>query len=64
MLPAYTLRLNHQVLRGLVALGRFDGRRASLACASTVDNIVVHTPGQEQVDAGRRAVGYRSRFAR
>ncbi|PWV08539.1 Bardet-Biedl syndrome 2 protein [Trypanosoma cruzi] len=43
MRPAFELQLNTPLLEGLATIGRFDGRTPSLVCATTTQQLVIHT---------------------
>lgn len=42
--PTFRIQLNNPVLQGLVTVGKFDGSNPSLACATSPDNIFIHSP--------------------
>lgn len=42
--PSFRLQLNQQVVSGLAVVGKFDGRNTALACATSSDNIIIHSP--------------------
>jgi Bardet-Biedl syndrome 2 protein len=44
LIPAFQLNLNHTILPGLVTIGKFDGKRASLTCATDGGRLFVHCP--------------------
>ena len=44
MLPSFTLQLNNPILRGLAAVGKYDGEHASLTCATAAGKIFFHSP--------------------
>lgn len=44
LIPAFQLSLNHTILPGLVTIGKFDGERASLTCATDGGRLFVHCP--------------------
>ncbi|CAN0187691.1 unnamed protein product, partial [Ectocarpus sp. 13 AM-2016] len=41
---AFTFHLNHPVKTGLVCVGKYDGKRPSLTCATSAGKILVHCP--------------------
>mmetsp|Transcript_41527 Transcript_41527/g.81439 ORF Transcript_41527/g.81439 Transcript_41527/m.81439 type:complete len:719 (+) Transcript_41527:72-2228(+) len=42
--PTFRIQLNNPVLKNLVTVGKFDGEHPSLACATSPDNIFIHSP--------------------
>lgn len=44
LIPTFRIQLNNPVLQGLVTVGKFDGKHPSLACATSTDNILIHSP--------------------
>lgn len=44
LIPAFQLHLNQNILPGRVTVGKFDGKHASLACASSIGKVFVHSP--------------------
>ena len=44
MLPSFTLQLNNPILRGLAAVGKYNGEHASLTCATAAGKIFFHSP--------------------
>ena len=50
LLPAFDFELNCEVPVGLVTIGKFDGKKPGLACATTGGRVVIHQPYINQVD--------------
>lgn len=51
MLPAFQFSLEHQVLQGLVTVGKYDGQHPCLTAGTTAGKVLIHCPhnrGQEQ----------------
>lgn len=44
LIPTFRFQLNNAVVTGLVTVGKFDGKHPSLACATSPDNILIHSP--------------------
>lgn len=44
LIPTFQINLSTSVLPGLVTIGKFDGSHPSLACATSPDNILIHSP--------------------
>lgn len=44
MIPSFTIQLQQPILPGLVTIGRFDGRKPSLACATVGGKVLLHSP--------------------
>ncbi|CAM9633416.1 unnamed protein product, partial [Choristocarpus tenellus] len=42
--PAYTFHLNNPIEPGLVCIGKYDGKRPSLTCATSAGKILIHSP--------------------
>eukprot|EP00607_Mallomonas_marina_P009864 CAMPEP_0182420674 /NCGR_PEP_ID=MMETSP1167-20130531/5644_1 /TAXON_ID=2988 /ORGANISM="Mallomonas Sp, Strain CCMP3275" /LENGTH=760 /DNA_ID=CAMNT_0024596939 /DNA_START=242 /DNA_END=2524 /DNA_ORIENTATION=+ len=42
--PAFTLNVGNQIIKGLVTIGKFDGKSPSLACATSGGKILLHSP--------------------
>jgi Bardet-Biedl syndrome 2 protein len=51
LIPAFTLELNNPILRGLVSVGKFDGRNPSLTCGTTAGKIFFHSPHEKDPQA-------------
>ena len=51
LIPAFTIELNNPVLRGLVAVGKFDGRHPSLTCGTSAGKIFFHSPHEKDAQA-------------
>lgn len=47
LIPAFTLELNNPILRGLAAVGKFDGKHPSLTCATAAGKIFFHSPHEK-----------------
>ncbi|CAM9274965.1 unnamed protein product [Ectocarpus sp. 8 AP-2014] len=45
---AFTFHLNHPVKTGLVCVGKYDGKRPSLTCATSAGKILVHCPTSQR----------------
>jgi len=50
MLPAFKLQLNNTILKGLVAVGKYDGDHPSLTCATNAGKIFFHSPHEKGAD--------------
>ena len=50
MIPSFTIQLQQPVLPGLVTIGRFDGRKPSLACATVGGKVLLHSPHEGNND--------------
>jgi len=50
MIAAFTLKLDQQILPGLVALGKFDGVTPSLALGTTGGKVLLHSPHEKNND--------------
>lgn len=52
MIPAFQFSLGHQILQGLVTVGRYDGQHPCLTAATTAGKVLIHSPhnrgGEEQ----------------
>lgn len=44
MLPAFQFSLGHQVLQGLVTVGRYDGKHPCLTAGTTAGKVLIHCP--------------------
>lgn len=44
MIPAFQFALGHQVLQGLVTVGRYDGKRPCLSAGTTAGKVLIHCP--------------------
>jgi len=44
LIPTFRIQLNNAVLHQLVTVGKFDGKHPSLACATSNDKIIIHSP--------------------
>jgi len=44
MLPAFQFSLQHQVLQGLVTVGRYDGQHPCLTAGTTAGKVLIHCP--------------------
>lgn len=44
MIPAFHFSLGHQVLQGLVTVGKYDGQHPSLTAGTTAGKILIHSP--------------------
>ncbi|CAM9282098.1 unnamed protein product [Ectocarpus fasciculatus] len=47
MLPAFNIKLGHQVQTNLVTLGKFNGSTPSLACGTTGGKVLLHSPHEQ-----------------
>ena len=47
LIPAFTLELNNPILKGLATVGKFDGKRPSLTCATSAGKIFFHSPHEK-----------------
>ena len=50
LLPSFDFELNCEVPVGLATIGKFDGKKPGLACATTGGRVVIHQPYINQVD--------------
>ncbi|KAL1508789.1 hypothetical protein AB1Y20_004884 [Prymnesium parvum] len=48
LIPAFKLELNNPILRGLAAVGSFDGEHPSLTCATSAGKIFFHSPHEKE----------------
>lgn len=64
MIPAFQFALGHQVLQGLVTVGRYDGKRPCLSAGTTAGKVLIHCPHNRienpQNEAGCGAVLWRA----
>mmetsp|Transcript_89835 Transcript_89835/g.159798 ORF Transcript_89835/g.159798 Transcript_89835/m.159798 type:complete len:717 (-) Transcript_89835:84-2234(-) len=44
MIPAFQFSLGHQVLQGLVTVGRYDGKHPCLSAGTTAGKVLIHCP--------------------
>mmetsp|Transcript_70315 Transcript_70315/g.195725 ORF Transcript_70315/g.195725 Transcript_70315/m.195725 type:complete len:722 (-) Transcript_70315:93-2258(-) len=44
MIPAFQFSLRHQVLQGLVTVGRYDGHHPCLTAGTTAGKVIIHCP--------------------
>lgn len=44
MIPAFQFSLGHQVLQGLVTVGRYNGKHPSLTAGTTAGKVLIHCP--------------------
>mmetsp|Transcript_55833 Transcript_55833/g.120703 ORF Transcript_55833/g.120703 Transcript_55833/m.120703 type:complete len:717 (+) Transcript_55833:177-2327(+) len=44
MIPAFQFSLGHQVLQGLVSVGRYDGKHPCLTAGTTAGKVLIHCP--------------------
>jgi len=44
MIPAFQFSLGHQILQGLVTVGRFDGQHPCLTAGTTAGKVLIHSP--------------------
>jgi len=44
MIPAFQFSLGHQVLQGLVCVGKYDGQHPCLTAGTTAGKILIHSP--------------------
>lgn len=44
ILPSFRIQLGNTVLPKLVTVGKFDGIHPSIACATSADNLLIHSP--------------------
>ena len=51
LIPAFTLELNNPILKGLTAVGKFDGRHPSLTCGTNAGKIFFHSPHEKDPQA-------------
>ena len=47
LIPAFTLDLKNPVLRGLAAVGKFDGKHPALTCGTSAGKIFFHSPHEK-----------------
>ncbi|KAG8345226.1 putative intergrin alpha chain protein [Trypanosoma vivax] len=55
MRPVFQLQLNAKLMEGLATIGRFDGSTPSLVCATSTQQVLVHTSGDQEVMQSRKA---------
>jgi len=48
MIPAFQFSLGHQVLQGLVTVGRYDGQHPCLTAGTTAGKVLIHCPHNRQ----------------
>lgn len=51
MIPAFQFSLGHQILQGLVTVGKYDGKHPSLTCGTTAGKVLIHCPHNRQEQA-------------
>lgn len=51
MIPAFQFSLGHQVLQGLVTVGRYDGQHPCLTAGTTAGKVLIHCPHNRQENA-------------
>jgi len=51
MLPAFQFSLEHQVLQGLVTVGKYDGQHPCLTAGTTAGKVLIHCPHNRNKDA-------------
>jgi Bardet-Biedl syndrome 2 protein len=44
MIPAFQFSLGHQVLQGLVTVGKYDGKHPCLTAGTTAGKVLIHSP--------------------
>lgn len=49
MIPAFQFSLGHQVLQGLVSVGKFDGQHPCLTAGTTAGKVLIHCPHQRSL---------------
>jgi Bardet-Biedl syndrome 2 protein len=59
---AFTIKLDQPILQGLVAVGKFDGQKPSLACATTGGKILLHSPHQRDDEAGAEGMSQQVKY--
>ena len=47
LIPAFTLDLKHPILKGLTAVGKFDGKHPALTCGTSAGKIFFHSPNEK-----------------
>ena len=50
LIPTFTIRLNQKILHRLVCVGKFDGKRPSIAFAASPDHVLIHNPYANEAD--------------
>lgn len=50
MLPAFQFSLGHQVLQGLVAVGKYDGQHPCLTAGTSAGKVLIHCPHSRSED--------------
>ena len=51
MRPTFTIQLKHDVLPGLVCIGKFDGTHPSLAAGITGGRVLIHSPHKRDLES-------------
>ncbi|CAM9776168.1 unnamed protein product [Discosporangium mesarthrocarpum] len=51
--PAFTFHLNHPIETGLACIGKYDGKRPSLTCATSSGKILIHCPHSQSENYNR-----------
>jgi len=51
LIPAFKLELNNAILRGLAAIGSYDGEHPSLTCATSAGKIFFHSPHEKEKES-------------
>ena len=47
LIPAFTLELKNPILKGLTAVGKFDGKHPALTCGTSAGKIFFHSPHEK-----------------
>jgi len=47
LIPAFTIEINHPILRRLTTIGKFDGKHPSLTCATSAGKLFFHSPHEK-----------------
>ena len=63
LIPAFTIELKNPVLRGLAAVGKFDGKNPSLTCGTSAGKIFFHSPHEKDPQAQIRFLNINRRIS-
>eukprot|EP00002_Diphylleia_rotans_P031077 TRINITY_DN6438_c0_g1_i3.p1 TRINITY_DN6438_c0_g1~~TRINITY_DN6438_c0_g1_i3.p1 ORF type:complete len:353 (-),score=74.27 TRINITY_DN6438_c0_g1_i3:1230-2288(-) len=50
LIPAFQLRLPHDILHGLATVGKYDGKHPCLTCGTNAGKIFIHNPHGKKTD--------------
>ena len=51
LIPAFTLDLKNPIIKGLLSVGKFDGKHPSLTCGTAAGKIFFHSPHEKDPQA-------------